>query len=106
MSRRRAVAAVAATLALGACVGGVSPGLSKALNAVANAHDAYHEEHGTYPDPLGGGDWNVSRDILEEWNIVVYYGENGYCVEGDEHGETWHVTRAARQPAEGECPDP
>ncbi|MDQ4125614.1 MAG: hypothetical protein M3134_08450 [Actinomycetota bacterium] len=107
MSGGLRIAAIAAALLLGACVGGASPGVTDALADVADAHDAYHEEHGTYPDPLGGEDWGVGQDLLEEWNVIVYYAEDGYCIEADdEHGETWHVTRDARQPEQGECPDP
>ena len=108
---------LAPTLLLVSCSdSGPAEGLEGTLSSISDGLDSYFQEHQKYP-PLFelGGDFEVTSEWTEaigvreeeltEWNVIPYYGEHGYCIEGDDERGTWHVTRDDPEPVEGECPE-
>ena len=108
---------VASILVLIGCSdSGPADGLVGTLTSISDGLDSYFQDHQEYPPlfELGGdfkatSDWaeaiGVPEEELTEWSVIPYYGEHGYCIEGDDERGTWHVTRDEREPVEGECPE-
>ena len=85
---------------------GPDPDLSRALRQMSTALEHFVDRGETPSFDQLSQESGLSDEELKRWTIDIDINADvGYCVEGDDHRGTWHMTRDDDGPVEGDCPN-